>query len=137
MQPSHLVTHLITSFDHHILICNLITSFDQVQEGLNQSQHQSLPQSNFSSLSQICDQLRLMEIPNKETVISKFVENQNRDEDDQLRCIQNYGDVRKKDKEMLHQVFDVVIDVTGFSAEENFQRVWEKIQKTNWYSGKI
>ena len=87
----------------------------------------NVPDVNYSTLESLQDEIFNLELPDSNEVIQKFVDNQNRDEDDRARYSSLYGfDYGNLDG------YDIVINTTNKEADFVFEEVVSELEKSGF-----
>jgi len=83
-----------------------------------------LPVKEYSSLEAVVDDIKKLNVPNIESICKKFLENAKRDRTDKLRLKKVYGFDFKSEID----IHNIVLDVTGKTADQNYQKVLDKLR---------
>jgi len=83
-----------------------------------------LPEKEYTSLESVVNDIKQLPISNIEMISKKFIENANRDKADRQRLQNVYG----FDFKLAVDIYDIILDVSGKTADQNFSAITEKLQ---------
>jgi len=99
----------------------------EIGEEAYQKGLRSVPDVDYSNLESLRDEIYNLDLVDSDDVIEKFVENQNRDNDDRARYYSLYG----FDYGNLNG-YDIVVNTTNKEADEVFNEVLGELEKFNF-----